>query len=122
MAKGLNSVPELVITGIFPWCLTPQCYAERPELIESLAAFVRSRPEQPVDAFIRQSNAVMSHDVESELGTIAAPTQITFGRRDTITSMRFAQPLTGNIRNNELVVFENSAHAAIFEETESFNQ
>lgn len=122
MAKGLESVPEIVITGIFPWCLTPEVYAEKPELIETLSAFIRSRPEQPVDAFIRQSNAVISHDVESRLGKIAAPTQITFGDRDSITSTRFAEQLTSNIPDNELVVFENCSHAPIFELTEVFNQ
>lgn len=122
MAKGLDSVTEMVITGIFPWCLTPELYAEKPELIETLSGFVRSRPEQPVDAFIRQSDAVISHDVESQLGKIKAPTQITFGDHDAITSMRFAEPLTANIPDNELVVFENCAHAPIFEDTAGFNQ
>lgn len=122
MAKGLDSVTEMVITGIFPWCLTPDLYAEKPELIETLSAFVRSRPEQPVDAFVRQTNAVISHDVVSQLGKIEAPTQLTFGDRDLITSTRFAEQLTSNIPDNELVVFENCSHAPIFEITEAFNQ
>ncbi|HEX6124504.1 MAG TPA: alpha/beta hydrolase [Pyrinomonadaceae bacterium] len=122
MAKGLDSVTEMVITGIFPWCLTPDLYVEKPDLIETLSEFVRSRPEQPVDAFIRQSNAVISHDVESHLRKIAVPTQITFGRHDAITSLRFAEPLTANIPDNELVVFEECSHAPIFEDTAGFNQ
>ena len=122
MAKGLDSVTEMVISGIFPWCLTPDLYVEKPELVETLCGFVRSRPEQPVDAFIRQSNAVISHDVEGHLGKIKAPAQITFGDRDSITSMRFAERLTSNIPDNELVVFENCSHAPIFERTEVFNQ
>jgi pimeloyl-ACP methyl ester carboxylesterase len=35
MAKGLDSVPEMVILGIFPWCFTPELYAAKPEYIES---------------------------------------------------------------------------------------
>src|SRR5262250_3456622 len=62
-AKALGSVPEMVILGIFPWCFTPDLYAARPEYIQSLAAFVRERPPQPVDAFVRQSDAVITHDV-----------------------------------------------------------
>ena len=38
-------VPEMTIGAIFPWCFTPELYAERPDYIESLAAFVRSRPK-----------------------------------------------------------------------------
>ena len=41
MAQGLDSVTEMVIKGIFPWCFTPELYAARPEYIDSLADFVR---------------------------------------------------------------------------------
>ena len=51
MAQGLGNVTDMVIKGIFPWCLTPELYDSHPEVIESLAQFVRSRPMPPVDAF-----------------------------------------------------------------------
>src|SRR5215467_9740321 len=35
MAKALNSVPETVILGIFPWCLTPELYAAKPDYIQT---------------------------------------------------------------------------------------
>jgi pimeloyl-ACP methyl ester carboxylesterase len=122
MAKALGSVAEMVVLGIFPWCFTPELYAAKPDLIQSLAAFVRGRPEQPVEAFIRQSNAVIAHDIEAHLGQIQAPTQITFGRYDMITSTRFADRMRNNIRGAELVVFEGCAHAPIYERVEEFNQ
>ena len=62
MADGLGSVTDMVIKGIFPWCFTPGLYAERPEYLDSLADFVRGRPMAPVDAFMRQSGAVLAHD------------------------------------------------------------
>ncbi len=122
MAKALGSVPETVILGIFPWCLTPELYAAKPDHIQSLADFVRSRPAQAVAAFIQESNAVIAHDVEAQLGRITAPTQITFGRQDVVTSTRFADQMTGNIRSSELVIFEGCAHAPIYEKVEEFNQ
>jgi pimeloyl-ACP methyl ester carboxylesterase len=75
----------------------------------------------PVDAFLRQSGAVLTHDATQALGLIQAPTQITFGRRDVCTSTRFAGPLTEGIKNSELVVFEDCAHAPIYENVEEFN-
>ena len=81
-AKALGSVTEMVTLSIFPWCLTPELYAARPEYIQSLADFVRSRPEQPLAAFLQQSNAAVTHDVAAQLGRITAPAQITFGRHD----------------------------------------
>ena len=54
MAQGLGSVTDMVIKGIFPWCLTPELYDSRPEFIESLAEFVRRpgrcRPSTPSSA------------------------------------------------------------------------
>lgn len=122
LAKALDSIPELVIRGIFPWCLTPELYATRQEYLQSLVDFVRSRPPMSVDAFMQQSNAVITHDCESQLGKITAPTQVTFGRHDQITSLRFADPLVRNIRNSELVIFETASHAPIYESVDEFNQ
>lgn len=121
MAKGLGSVTEMVIQGIFPWCFTPELYAARPEYIESLAAFVRGRPVQPIDAFLRQSEAVIAHDAASQLAKIKAPTQITFGRRDVVTSTRFANELKNGIHKSEVVVFEDCSHAPIYQNVAEFN-
>lgn len=121
MANGLGDVTEMVIQGIFPWCFTPELYAAKPEYIESLADFVRGRPMPPVDALMRQSGAVLSHDASGVLGQIEAPTQITFGRHDAVTSTRFAGPLTEAIKDSELVVFEDCAHAPIYENVAEFN-
>jgi pimeloyl-ACP methyl ester carboxylesterase len=122
LAGALGSVPEMVIQGIFPWCFTPELYAAKPDYIQSLAGFVRGRPTQPVDAFMRQSDAVIAHDAEPQLGKITAPTQITFGRYDMVTSTRFAERMQADIRGAELVVFEGSAHAPIYEQVDEFNQ
>jgi 3-oxoadipate enol-lactonase len=122
MARALDSVTAMVIKGIFPWCFTPELYATRPEFIDSLAEFVRSRPMPPVDAFLRQSDAVMTHDARAVLGSIQAPTLITFGRHDLVTSTRFAEPLQSGIAGSELVVFDGCAHAPIYENVEGFNE
>jgi pimeloyl-ACP methyl ester carboxylesterase len=61
----------------------------QPEYVDQLA-FVRSRPQQPLDPFIRQSNVVTAHDALGQLGKITAPTQVTFGRHDIVMPTRFA--------------------------------
>jgi 3-oxoadipate enol-lactonase len=122
MAQGLGSVTDMVIAGIFPWCFTPELYAARPEYIDSLADFVRSRPMPPLDAFLRQSEAVLGHDARSVLGVIQAPTLITYGRHDACTSTRFAGPLTEAIKGSEVIIFEDCAHAPIYENVEEFNR
>ena len=120
-ARALNSVPEMVIQFIFPWCFTPELYAAKFDYIQSLGEFVRSRPAMSVENFIRQSNAAIAHDVEAQLSRITAPTQITFGRHDQVTSLRFADRLTGSIRDSDLVIFEDCSHAPIYENVAEFN-
>ena len=122
IAKGLGSVPEMTIQGIFPFCFTPELYAAKPEYIDQIAAFVRSRPEQPVAAFLRQSDAFIAHDALGQLSRITAPTQITFGRQDIVTSTRFVGPFRSGVKNSELVIFEMCAHAPICENVSEFNE
>jgi pimeloyl-ACP methyl ester carboxylesterase len=121
MAQALASVTEAVIQGVFPFCFTPELYAARPEYVSSLAEFVRGRPMPPVDAFIQQSGAVLAHDATAVLASVQAPTQITFGRHDLVTSTRFAAPLHEGIKDSEIHVFEDCSHAPIYENVDAFN-
>jgi pimeloyl-ACP methyl ester carboxylesterase len=121
-AQALGNVAEVVIESIFPWCLTPELYATRPEYIDSLAEFVRGRPMPPMDAFMRQSSAVLNHDATPVLSEIVAPTLITLGRFDLLTSSRFADSMSAEIKDTEVVVFDASSHAPIYEQVDEFNQ
>jgi pimeloyl-ACP methyl ester carboxylesterase len=122
MARSLQNVHDVIIDGIFPWCFTPGLYASKPDYIKSLADFVRSRPLQPVDAFMRESQAVIEHDCLAGLSRIKAPTLITFGRFDMCTSTRFADPLSKGIKGSTVHVFEDCSHAPIYENVQDFNQ
>jgi len=122
LATALATIADVVIDAIFPWCFTPEMYVERPEFVETLAQFVRSRPAQPVDAFLAQTDAVLAHDASAALGTIDTPTLITFGARDLLCSTRFAEPLQNGISESELVVFDHLSHAGLHEDPDTFNR
>ena len=122
LGNSLASVHEVAIQGILPWCLTPDLYAERPEYIESLHAFVRSRPEQPVEGFMRQTQAVLDHNVEPYLHMIKTPTQVTVGQYDMLTSTRFADRIAAEISGSELTVFDDCSHASLYEKVDEFNR
>ena len=111
-----------MILGIFPWCFTPEMYAQRPEFVTALEDFVRSRPVQPLEAFLAQSQAVIDHDAAPVLGQITAPTLITVGAHDQCTSVRFIEPLSAGIPDTEVVVFEHLSHAGLHEDPETFNR
>jgi 3-oxoadipate enol-lactonase len=121
LASSLPTVADVVIQGIFPWCFTPEMYAERPEFVDTLVDFVRSRPAQPADGFVAQIDAVVAHDASGALAEIRAPTLVTFGGRDLVCSTRFAGRLHGGIAGSELVVFEHLSHAGLHEDPEAFN-
>jgi pimeloyl-ACP methyl ester carboxylesterase len=122
LAQAQSNMHDTIIQGILPWCLTPDLYAQKPDYIATIADFVRSRPRQPVDAFLQQTGAVLSHDIAPRLDAIRAPTQITFGRHDAITSTRFAEPLQRGIRGAELHIFEDCSHAPLYENVPAFNE
>jgi pimeloyl-ACP methyl ester carboxylesterase len=122
LASSLPTVADVVIQGIFPWCFTPEMYVERPEFVAALADFVRSRPAQPVEAFLAQVEAAITHDAGAVLGDVAAPTLLTFGAHDVVCSTRFAEPLESGITGSELVVFDHLSHAGLHEDPETFNR
>ena len=76
-----------------------------------------------IESFLKeiQSDVVIAHDAEAQLGKIRAPTQITFGRHDVVTSTRFASRLRESIAGSDVAVFEDCAHAAIYENVAAFN-
>jgi len=122
LASVLPSVADVTIQGIFPWCFTPEMYVHRPEFVDTLTDFVRSRPAQPVAAFLAQIDAVIAHDATGALTEIDVPTLITFGARDVVCSTRFAEPLKRGITRSELVVFDQQSHAGLHEDPETFNR
>jgi pimeloyl-ACP methyl ester carboxylesterase len=112
----------MVIDAVFPFCFTPEMYAERPADVDAIKDFARSRPAQPLDAFLAQSEAALSHDASSVLGDVEAPTLITFGAHDLVCSPRFAEPIQSAIDGSELVVFDHLSHAGLHEDPETFNR
>jgi pimeloyl-ACP methyl ester carboxylesterase len=122
LAQASDTVADAVIEGIFPLCFTPEMYVQRPEFVDALVDFVRGRPAQPLEAFLSQTDAVLAHDASSVLSSIGAPTLITFGAHDVVTSTRFAEPLGGGIAGSEVVVFDHLSHAGLHEDPDAFNR
>ena len=122
LASSLPTAADVVIQGIFPFCFTPEMYVSRPEFVDTLTDFVRSRPAQPLDAFLAQTEAAIAHDASPILGEIGVPSLITVGAHDLVCSTRFAERLKTSIRESELVVFEHLSHAGLHEDPETFNR
>jgi pimeloyl-ACP methyl ester carboxylesterase len=83
---------------------------------------VRSRPAQPLEAFLAQTEAAMGHDASPILGEIGAPSLITVGAHDLVCSPRFAERINTRIGGSELVVFDHLSHGGLHEDPEAFNR
>ena len=119
-ARAAPSIADFVVEGIFPWVFTPEMYAERPEVLAQFGEIVHTRPAQSLAGFTAQSQSVVDHDASAVLGDIAAPTLVTFGARDLLTSTRFAPPLLEGIADARLVVFDHLSHAGFNEDPDAF--
>ena len=55
-AKGLNSVTEMIIQGILPWCFTPDFYSSNPG-VQCIGCCFRAEPapKKPLHGSLRQS-------------------------------------------------------------------
>jgi pimeloyl-ACP methyl ester carboxylesterase len=122
VASTLPSVADAVIQAIFPLCFTPEMYVSRPEFAQTLAEFVRSRPAQPLEAFLAQTEAAIAHDARPGLGEIGVPTLVTVGAHDLVCSSRFAERINSRIGASELVIFNHLSHGGLHEDPETFNR
>jgi pimeloyl-ACP methyl ester carboxylesterase len=122
LAASLSTIADVVIQGIFPLAFTPEMYVGRPEFVETLVDFVRSRPAQPLAAFLAQTDAAIAHDASRVLGEIGVPSLITVGAHDLVCSPRFAERLSSRIGESQLVVFEHLSHTGLHEDPETFNR
>ncbi len=120
LAQALPTMADFVACGVFPWAFTPEMYAQRPEVIREFTEIVRARDALWLDGFMAQSQAVIDHDAAPVLGSIAAPTLVTYGARDVLTSTRFAPALVDGIAGARLTVFDHLSHAGFNEDPDTF--
>jgi 3-oxoadipate enol-lactonase len=116
-----NGVQEMVQKALFPWCFTAELYNTKPEFIQGLKDFVKSRPEMTIPNFMLQSDAVINHDVSAHLHKIKAPLLLSVGRFDQLTSTRFTDRIKSTVKHAEVQVYEGCSHAMIYEQVEEFN-
>ncbi len=120
MVRAAPTVADAVVTGIFPWAFTAEMYRERGNVLEEFGAIARSRPPQSAEGFAAEAHAVRGHDGRDALGRVTAPTLVTFGELDRLTSTRFAPAMTEGIRDSRLHVFEGLSHAGFNEDPDRF--
>ena len=118
--RGLG--PEAALRAMSLWLFAPSTFNERPQLVESLlhAAGAQPYPQSEV-GFIRQGDAVISHDALARLGHITCPTLVAVGEEDQLTPPRFAREIARAIPHAELRTIPSAGHAFFWERPAEFN-
>ena len=115
--------------------LTPQQVLEKnsdiyfsPDFIEThpdeVAEFIRVslRHPQPDDAFLRQYDACLRHDVTDRASLIKVPALIMTGDDDPLVPPANSTILQGYLPQADLIVFQKRRHCFFIEVAEEFNQ
>ena len=104
------------------WLFTHRFY-QHAEAVQGFLQLVRSNPfPQTVAGFIRQCDAVLSHDTRDRVSRITAPTRIIVGTEDILTPARYSQWLADRIAGAELIRVPNAGHVLSLETPDEFNR
>src|SRR5919198_3064989 len=87
---------EGALRTIALWLFAPGTYNERPDFVEMLLQNALAHPHpQTVTGFLRQSEAIETHDTLARLAGIRCPTLVSVACEDILVPPRFSRELAG---------------------------
>ena len=105
------------------WLFAPTTYAERPDLVEMLLQNALANPyPQSVAGFLRQGEAIATHDAIDRLEAIRCPTLVSVAEDDILTPPRFSRDIAKRIPGAELRVVPGAGHCYFLERPDTFNE
>jgi pimeloyl-ACP methyl ester carboxylesterase len=110
------------VLALSPWLFTYR-FLQQPDAVRGFMGLVRGNPfPQTAASFVRQCDAILSHDTQDRVARIAAPTHVIVGSEDVLTPPRLSHALAGRIPGAKLTEIPASAHVLFLESPEPFNQ
>ena len=105
------------------WLFAPATYNERPEFVEAIVQNALANPHpMSLTGFLRQCDAVQSHDALDRVGAIRCPTLASVAADDILVPPRFSRELATRIPGAEFRLIEDAAHGYFWERPDVFNQ
>jgi len=104
------------------WLFSPRTYRERPEFVEGVIQTALANPYPfSLTGFLRQGDAVRTHDALDRLPGLACPTLVSVGDDDILVHPRFSRQLAATIPKAQLRTFPGVAHGYFWEDPVAFN-
>ena len=104
------------------WLFAPCSYAERPDFVELVLQNAIANPyPQSLTGFLRQGDAVLTHDTLDRLDRVRCPTLVSVADQDVLVPPRFSHAIAQRVPGAELKTIANAAHAYMWERPEAFN-
>ena len=88
---------------------------------DHIAEVARYRP-QSREAYMRQLQACLTHDVSARLGEIHAPTLVIHGELDPLVPVANGRYLAEHIPGARLILYPNTGHIPIIERADEYNR
>jgi pimeloyl-ACP methyl ester carboxylesterase len=105
------------------WLFAPVTYNERPHVVELVVQNSLNNPyPQSLTGFLRQGDAVRTHDALDRLGDIRCPTLVTVAEHDILVPPRFAREIALRMPHAEFHIVAGAGHGYMWERPEEFNR
>ena len=104
------------------WLFAPATYDERPEFVETILGSALANPyPMSLTGFLRQCDAVQTHDTLDRVAMIRCPTLISVADADILVPPRFSRALADRMPAAELRIIEGAGHGYFWERPDLFN-
>ena len=121
MERLQRLTPEERAREGLPFLCSQAFIDSNPDIVEQ---FIAKSVEDvtPLHGFIRQAEAIMTHDTCDRLPQIKAPTLVISGNADRLVPLENSRLIASKIPNAELVILENVGHGFFIEAAEEANK
>jgi 3-oxoadipate enol-lactonase len=121
-AVRVKATPEEWLRSVALWLFSPRTFQERPEFIETIIQTGLAAPHPfSLTGFLRQGDAVRSHDALDRLPGLRCPTLVSVAEDDILVPPRFARELAAAIPGAAFRVIEGAGHCYFWERPDVFN-
>lgn len=117
-----KATPEEWMRTVALWLFAPDTYRERPEFVEAVVQTALANPHPFSDVgFLRQGDAVRTHDSLDRLPSLTCPTLISVATDDILVPPRFSRQIAAALPKAQFRTFPNLGHGYFWEDPTQFN-